>query len=408
MRINPRIINYLKGNQIEVTKENYNEIVSLLDEKDFLTDNLLTYMITHKTEVIKQLSQPKGIKETIKPKQNNSNKKIEYNDDNQDKEIEHNDDNQDIEDTQKQEEKDFDPFDPFDGMDSLDDILNSDDFKEYMETAVSITGYEDNIEAIRKYQGNQNIETRNQIVEKNLSLVRKYAKRYANIINQKEFSEDDLVDYGVLGLIKAIDRFDPDRGFQFSTYATFWIRQSITRALADYGNAIRIPVHMTERINKVRRLESQYLRDYGKIDDKKICEEMELTQDQLDEVRRIRKTFLTMPTLDMPLGEDGDTSLGDMIVDTDFNGEDRSVENDYLDKDTRLYVRQMVEKVLSPREFLVIKMRYGLDVENKARTLDEVGNMFGVTRERIRQIEKKAIRRLNRYAKRSENGFFEI
>lgn len=406
MRINPKIINYLKGNQIEVTKENYNEIVSLLDEKDFLTDNLLTYMITHKTEVIKQLSQPKEIKETIKPKQSNSNKKIEYNDENQDKEIEHNDDNQDIEDTQKQEEKDFDPFDPFDGMDSLDDILNSDDFKEYMETAVSITGYEDNIEAIRKYQGNQNIETRNQIVEKNLSLVRKYAKKYADI-NQKEFSEDDLVDYGVLGLIKAIDRFDPDRGYQFSTYATWWIRQSITRALADYGNAIRIPVHMIERINKVNRLELQYLSDYGKIDDKKICEEMELTQDKLDEVRKVRKTFLTMPTLDMPLGEDGDTSLGDMIVDTDFNGEDRSVENDYLDKDTRLYVRQVVEKVLSPREFLVIKMRYGLDVENKARTLDEVGNMFGVTRERIRQIEKKAIGRLKIYAKRSENGFFE-
>ncbi|MBX5466785.1 MAG: RNA polymerase sigma factor RpoD [Firmicutes bacterium] len=265
----------------------------------------------------------------------------------------------------------------------LDGVAIDDPVRMYLKEIgrVPLLTAEEEVELAKRIeQGDE--EAKRKLAEANLRLVVSIAKRYVG----RGMLFLDLIQEGNLGLIKAVEKFDYRKGYKFSTYATWWIRQAITRAIADQARTIRIPVHMVETINKLIRVQRQLLQEYGREPTpEEIAKEMGIT---VERVREILKVAQEPVSLETPIGEEEDSHLGDFIEDEDAPAPAEAAGYQLL--------KEQLEEVLDTltnREEKVLRLRFGLN-DGRARTLEEVGQVFGVTRERIRQIEAKALRKL--------------
>ncbi len=272
-----------------------------------------------------------------------------------------------------------------------DDILRNQQKLAALESEVELTVAE--IKEINRAMSIGEAKARRakkEMVEANLRLVISIAKKYTN----RGLQFLDLIQEGNIGLMKAVDKFEYRRGYKFSTYATWWIRQAITRSIADQARTIRIPVHMIETINKLNRISRQMLQQYGReATPEELAKEMDMPEDKIRKVMKIAKEPISMET---PIGDDEDSHLGDFIEDTNVESP--------IENTTNINLSETVRDVLAgltPREAKVLRMRFGIDM-NTDHTLEEVGKQFDVTRERIRQIEAKALRKL-RHPSRSEH-----
>lgn len=253
---------------------------------------------------------------------------------------------------------------------------------------VPLLSKEEEIElAMQMEQGNA--EAKSRLIDSNLRLVVNIAKRYCGY----SLPFLDLIQEGNLGLIRASDKFDYRKGFKFSTYATWWIRQAITRGIADTDRTIRLPVHMVDSVRKLKKVQGQFLTEYERYPTtEELAHELGITPEKVEEIMRAAHETMSLET---PIGEEGDSCLGDFIPDDDIQAPEEAASQSLLKQQLADALR-----TLSDREAKVLRLRFGLD-DGQNRTLEEVGKEFKVTRERIRQIEAKALRKL-RHPSRSK------
>lgn len=359
-----------------LNQEDIFEAVAQLDLSDDDLDSLIQYFKDKKIEVIsdnadENIDDIDISEEDLEnlDKEDDLTEVFESDDDFDDNAIEHIDPNLDSE------------ID----MLSMDSVKINDPVKMYLKQigCYRLLSSQEEIELAKRIQeGDQ--RAKNQLTQANLRLVVSIAKHYVG----RGMLFLDLIQEGNLGLIKAVEKFDYTRGYKFSTYATWWIKQAITRAIADQARTIRIPVHMVETINKITRIQRQLVQEKGREPTpEEIAEKLDgvLTPER---VREIQKIALDPVSLETPIGEEDDSHLGDFIEDKEAISP-----SDYTTKSLLKDELRSVMKELTDREERVLRLRYGLD-DDRPRTLEEVGREFGVTRERIRQIEAKAIRKL--------------
>lgn len=265
-----------------------------------------------------------------------------------------------------------------------EDILTYDEEKEkklFKKTNLK----EDNIKLIKEYKKTKDINIRNKIIVNNLSLIKKYAYKYS-LKSSLEFG--DLINEGVFGMIRAIENFDVNNNNEFSTYAVYWIKQSITRAIQEKGYIIRLPVHLHEKIKEIIGLENKLHIKGLNIDKEEICKNFNISIDKYYELKKLNNTFLHLTSLNTVVGEDEESELIEFI----FTDEDESLEDYIIKKELKEEI-DMTLSTLTSREEEIIRQRFGLD-DGERKTLEQIGKKYGVTRERIRQIEVKALKKL--------------
>lgn len=285
----------------------------------------------------------------------------------------------------------------------LDDFLESEEFSTSMQQNADLSDFRFNKEMIRDYQQDNQDALKEAIVENNQRLVWKIVQMYARHNSSISLTEDDLMISGNIGLLKAIERFDPDMGFEFSTYASNWIRQSIARDIMNYGYMIRLPVHLGERLNKLNRVESEFQIKYPNYSIEEICTALEINKEEYLKLKTYEYQYRNMASIDKSVGVDGDTALLDLLQnshavlsDDSDNELLRAPEELAINKAVAEEINSLLIETLTEKECSVVKMRLGLDGEEE-QTLEKIGQKFGVTRERIRQIESKAMKKIKNH-----------